>query len=449
MRMRRRRVERLLARASEACDAGREDAAREALEEIAVLSPLEPRLAELRARVDAVSVAPAVPLPAQDLVVDQKPAIEPPRTDEITRPVVIPAVTELATPSILLDLPLVVEEPAPYATATIEPLAVEKEHRRSGRAVAFAAAALLACGAVGWFAGPPLMRLMSRDTVTRPLQTATSGTATGSTPAAIPTVDEPKPGEPLAPVQVAVDEVAAADTTLDAAAQEPNTTREPAQPAAIETTFTEPAVKAAPPAPARSETSAPSETPAIPEPPPAPVSIVPSQAGIPVERPAPPPERPAQLAAVVEPSAAADAATTRLSSPAPPVNAEPSVPTPTVTPAARETTQAIPRDEEKIRAVLDQYAAAYSRLDASAASAIFPGIDQRALARAFDGLASQKVSLGTCDVRTVTESAMVDCSGSSTWTPKIGGGTRTESRRWQFRLRNESGDWRIVAAKVR
>ena len=443
MRMRRRRVERLLARASEACEAGREDAAREALEEIAVLSPLEPRLAELRARLDAVPVAAPAPPPAEDLAVDQKPAIEPVRRAEITLPVVTPAVAELATPSILLDLPLVVEEPAPYATATNEPLAVEKEHRRSGLAAAFAAAALLACGAIGWFAGPPLMRLVSRETVTRIEQTAIPVNATASTHAAIPTVNEPKPGEPLAPVQVAVDEVAAADTTLEAAAEEPKPTGESAQPAAVESVLSEPAVKTTPPAPARSE------TPAIPEPPPpAPVSVVPSQAGVPVERPSPVPERPEPVPTLAEHSSAT-AATTRSASPTPPVNAEPLVPAPTVTSAARETTPAVPRDEEKIRAVLDQYAAAYSRLDASAASAIFPGIDQRALARAFDGLASQNVSLGTCDVRAVSESAIVDCAGSSTWTPKIGGGTRTESRRWQFRMRNESGDWRIVAAKVR
>src|SRR5688572_14798306 len=74
MRMRRRRVERLLARASEESEAGREDAAREALAEIEQLSPLEPRLAELRSRLDAASVlasrerAPEFPAVEQKII---------------------------------------------------------------------------------------------------------------------------------------------------------------------------------------------------------------------------------------------------------------------------------------------------------------------------------------------------------------------------------------------
>jgi hypothetical protein len=116
---------------------------------------------------------------------------------------------------------------------------------------------------------------------------------------------------------------------------------------------------------------------------------------------------------------------------------------------SREPAASAAREEEQIRGVLDQYASAYSRLDAAAASAIFPGVDQRALARAFEGLSSQKVSLGACDVRLAIETAIVDCAGTATWTPKIGGGTRTEPRRWQFRLRDVSGGWQIVAVKVR
>ena len=444
MRMRRRRVERLLARATEAYDSGREDAAREALAEIAVLSPLEPRLAELRARLDAPP--PAAPVAAADagLVASETPAIETVPRDEITRPVVTPVSTELSTPSILLDLPLVIDEPGTSeAVATAGPIAVEATERqpgRSGRAFAFAAAALLACGAFGWFAGPPLMRLVSQETGTRIDPNATVESSAASATAALPTNDPPDAGEPLAPVQVAVDEVAAADTTVDAPAEEPQPVLQPTDSAAAERGLPEPAANATPAAPARRE------PPSVPDPPPpAPISIVSSEPGIPVERPAPIPERPAPIPTIVEHSTAA----TRSATPTATAGAEPSAPAPTVAPAARESAPAVPRDEDRIRAVLDRYAAAYSRLDASAANAIFPGVDRQALARAFDGLVSQNVSLGSCDIRTASEAAIVDCAGSSTWTPKIGGGTRTEARRWQFRLRNESGDWRIVAAKVR
>ena len=128
---------------------------------------------------------------------------------------------------------------------------------------------------------------------------------------------------------------------------------------------------------------------------------------------------------------------------------EPTAPATAPPRAAPEAVHAVARDEERIREILDRYASAYSRLDAAAATAVFPGLDRRALARAFDGLASQNVSLGACDVRVAIESAIVDCAGSATWTPKIGGGSRKESRRWQFRLRNTAGEWQMVAAKVR
>lgn len=106
-------------------------------------------------------------------------------------------------------------------------------------------------------------------------------------------------------------------------------------------------------------------------------------------------------------------------------------------------------EEVGIRATLARYESAYSQLDVEAASAVWPGVDRRALVRVFDGLASQRVSLGACDVQVIGEVAVAECVGSTTSTPKAGGRTRSQQRQWQFRLRNFPTGWQIVGATVR
>lgn len=110
-----------------------------------------------------------------------------------------------------------------------------------------------------------------------------------------------------------------------------------------------------------------------------------------------------------------------------------------------------PRIDEtaRVRAVLARYQAAYSGLDAAAARAVYPAVDQRALARAFSGLQSQRLSLDHCDVSVVGLAAKAECAGSTTWTPKVGGGGRTEAKRWSFDLRNAAGNWQIVRTEAR
>jgi hypothetical protein len=102
-----------------------------------------------------------------------------------------------------------------------------------------------------------------------------------------------------------------------------------------------------------------------------------------------------------------------------------------------------------VRAVLARYEAAYSGLDAAAARAVWPGVDERALARAFDGLQSQRLSLGRCDVLVTGLTARADCAGSASWTPKVGGGGRTQARRWRFELQNAGTGWLITRAEAR
>jgi hypothetical protein len=102
-----------------------------------------------------------------------------------------------------------------------------------------------------------------------------------------------------------------------------------------------------------------------------------------------------------------------------------------------------------VRATLARYEAAYSGLNVSAARAVWPAVDQRALARAFDGLASQRVALDNCDVTVNGPSARATCSGSAEWTPKVGGGQHRQNRRWAFELANNGGAWQILRADAK
>jgi hypothetical protein len=79
---------------------------------------------------------------------------------------------------------------------------------------------------------------------------------------------------------------------------------------------------------------------------------------------------------------------------------------------------------------------------------VWPAVDERALARAFDGLQSQRLSLGQCDVAVNGDTARAVCAGSASWRPKVGSG-RTEARRWRFDLQSAGDGWKIVKAEAR
>ena len=102
-----------------------------------------------------------------------------------------------------------------------------------------------------------------------------------------------------------------------------------------------------------------------------------------------------------------------------------------------------------MRAVLNRYAAAYSALDADAAQRVWPGVNRAALARAFDSLASQQISLVDCRIGVSGALATATCSGVATWSPKIGGGgPQSEARSWSFELARAGSGWQIVSARV-
>ena len=105
-------------------------------------------------------------------------------------------------------------------------------------------------------------------------------------------------------------------------------------------------------------------------------------------------------------------------------------------------------DESGIRSALSRYEAAYNSLDAKAATSVWPGVDQRALGRAFDGLLSQRVSLGLCDITVIGDIGGATCAGKARWEPKVGGGLQTADRYWNFHLRRTGDGWKIQEIRV-
>jgi hypothetical protein len=108
--------------------------------------------------------------------------------------------------------------------------------------------------------------------------------------------------------------------------------------------------------------------------------------------------------------------------------------------------------EEQVRVadVLRRYARAYGDLDVSAAREVWPDVDQRALARAFDGLASQPVSFADCQIDVQGATANASCHGQASYIGKVGrGAPRTEPRTWRFKLRRDGETWKIANAEAR
>ena len=405
-RMRRRRIERLLARARVAHEEGHEDEARAALDEIEELNggPIALSPGQQSPEIVFCQVAD------HDLTVfDTEVAVE---FDPVV-PLFVPVENDFE------DLPLY-----PHLSSPSETLRSQWGPR--------AAAFLAACAVLFWLAGPRESQAPAAADVEAQSPSLAPSTqsviAASRQPAAQPIADSGT--AELAPVRLDVSDVSVDAARVDA-----------------------PAGGAGPPVSlaglAFAAPRATSPEPAVPD------AVMPP-AVTPLEQPTPPllaAGVPTSSASTLEAVAPPAAALTPPPAP-PPVESEPATPPPTASPApdpAREADAPAPAAVAAagVRATLLRYESAYSRLDVNAAGAVWPALDRKALARAFDGLASQAVSLGSCEVRIVGESAIADCAGSATWTPKVGGRSHRQARQWQFQLRNADTGWQIVTATVR
>jgi hypothetical protein len=119
-------------------------------------------------------------------------------------------------------------------------------------------------------------------------------------------------------------------------------------------------------------------------------------------------------------------------------------------PAVERVSAPAPVDESVlVRNVLQRYRAAYQELDAQSAQAVWPAVNEAALARAFNGLESQSLTFDACDVRVNGAAASATCRGSARYVPKVGSREpRTEPRTWNFTLKKSGADWKIDTARA-
>jgi hypothetical protein len=124
--------------------------------------------------------------------------------------------------------------------------------------------------------------------------------------------------------------------------------------------------------------------------------------------------------------------------------------------AARPEPEALPSvvaartEQNEIQRTLGQYRSAYGLLDAEAARAVWPSVDVRALARAFDSLTSQQLAFESCQFDIDGAAATAQCRGSATYTPKVGSrGPKLEARQWTFQLRKVDEGWKIQSAQTK
>lgn len=168
------------------------------------------------------------------------------------------------------------------------------------------------------------------------------------------------------------------------------------------------------------------------------------------EEPAPATTRIAD-APVVLPPAAPPAAVSDAGSPA----STPAPPTPSPTRAASAPVAAPgaaphERDTRAVQTVLGQYRDAFNALDADAAQAVWPSVNGKTLARAFDRLADQTVSFDDCAIDVDAAHAEAACRGTARYVPKVGSRTaKAEARQWRFSLRRAGTGWLIDRVDAR
>ena len=117
-------------------------------------------------------------------------------------------------------------------------------------------------------------------------------------------------------------------------------------------------------------------------------------------------------------------------------------------PPAASTPLVLPR--AAVESVLDRYANAFNLLDARRAKAVWPSVNERNLEKAFDTLERQEFDLGACEITVEAPRALAYCSGTASYTPKVGNRKpRSESRRWTFRLQQNGEAWSIESVDSR
>ena len=427
-RMRSRRFARCIENANAGLESGSLEEVRDALDEARILCPGAPEIVELDRRIAAL------PSPSSVLMASQASVQEPPAgwlrvMGAMATLVLLFGLFGFGLAQLYLNPPAAIVSDA-GTTAT-------PDARTADRGTSTAATAGTA-GAAETAAPSPAEPLPAPATAPTASSEPASAELASTEPARKPITPEPTT-PPTGPV----------GTTSTPTALESGARTAPQRPSAL------PDVRPSGAAPRVRETSPPrSEEPPAPSTrvttPPAPT--IAQRLPDPPTRPQPDPSRPAVPATpqTYEPPPAVNAVSrpTPVTDPVLPLEApvlSPSAAAPRAVPASMS------REDEsaQIRTLLSRYETAYNRLDAAAATNLYPGVDRAALDRAFRGLISQRVSLGLCDITVVGDVGGASCAGKARWEPRVGGGLQTADRYWTFNLRKGGEGWRIEQIRVR
>jgi hypothetical protein len=102
-----------------------------------------------------------------------------------------------------------------------------------------------------------------------------------------------------------------------------------------------------------------------------------------------------------------------------------------------------------IERTLKGYQAAFSRLDVAAVREVWPSVDGRALARAFDQLHSEDLTFDSCQVTVTGATAVAACGGTTEYVPKVGSKSpRVERNRWRISLLRSADQWVVTKVDV-
>lgn len=139
----------------------------------------------------------------------------------------------------------------------------------------------------------------------------------------------------------------------------------------------------------------------------------------------------------------------RRRTPAPLLTSAPRLPETTGSPAAARSSvaeaAASVRDRDIVLEIVREYRRAYEQLDVKAAKAVWPSVDERELARAFQQLQGQQLAFTCSEISISGQDANARCSGNATYRPKVGSRVvRLTGREWTFNLSRSDSGWQIA-----
>lgn len=107
-------------------------------------------------------------------------------------------------------------------------------------------------------------------------------------------------------------------------------------------------------------------------------------------------------------------------------------------------------EADAVRQAIERYAAAYSHKDVGAMALVWPSVDVPGVARAFESVDRQALTLGECRVTTAGNLATAVCPGQVRYVGRVGSRQMQERQgTWTIALERRGEAWQFVRLNVR